>query len=156
MVAETLTGDRAGDSFPVFQAVGAGIVCAAYGKYAVAANVEDGDIFELCKLPPGAVVLGGSFYAGDLDSGTEAIDIDIGWASNGAESADADGFVNSGVLTGDVVVDILPAGLNWRPFQMTTGPITFTKETIVQAEANVAAATFVAGTIYVVVYYVVP
>jgi hypothetical protein len=27
---------------------------------------------------------------------------------------------------------------------------------VVQAEANVAAATFVAGTIYVVVYYVVP
>jgi putative hemolysin len=156
MVAETLTGSRAADSFPVFKALGAGVLCAAYGSYAVAANVEDGDIFELCKLPAGAVVLGGAFYSGDLDSGTEAIDIDVGWAGNGAEAADPDGFVNMGVLTGDAVVDILAAGSNYRPFPMTTGPLTFTKETVVQAEANVAAATFVAGTIYVVVYYVVP
>ncbi len=156
MVAETLTGTRGASTFPVFQPVGSGLVCAAYGSYSVAANVEDGDIFELCWLPKGAVVLGGALYTGDLDTGVETIDLDVGWAANGAEAASATGFVNSGVLTGAAVTDIAAAGANWRPFPMSTGPLTFTAKTKVQVEANAAAATFAAGTIFVVVYYVVP
>lgn len=156
MAAETLTGTRAASTFPVFKPQGAGALAVAYGSYAVAANVEDGDIFELCRLPAGAVVVGGAFWATDLDTGTEALDIDIGWAGNGTNAADADGFVNSGVLTGDVITDLLAAGNNYRPFVMSAGPITFAAETVVQAEANVAAATFASGTIYVAVYYVVP
>jgi hypothetical protein len=156
MAAETLTGTRAADGFPVAGHGFAGNLKVAYGSYAVAANVEDGDIFELCKLPAGAVVLGGAFYSGDLDTGTETLDIDVGWAANGTESADPDGFVNSGVLTGDAITDLLAAGSNYRPFPMATGPLTFTNETIVQAEANAASAAFAAGTIYVVVYYVLP
>lgn len=156
MVAETLTGTRAAASFPVFKAVGAGVLCAAYGSYAVAANVEDGDIFEMCKLPAGAVVLGGEFWTDDLDTGTEALDMDVGWADNGAEAASADGFVNAGVLTGDAITDLKAAGPNVRLFDMSDGPITFTRETTVQVEANVAAAAFAAGDIYVCVYYVVP
>lgn len=156
MAAETLTGTRAAAGFPVFKPTGAGIVCAAYGSYSVAANVEDGDIWELCKLPAGAVVIGGAFWASDMDTGTETLDIDVGWAGNGAEAASAAGFVNSGVLTGDVNTDLTPAGANYRPFNMSAGPITFTRETTVQAEANAAANAFAAGTIYVVVYYVVP
>ena len=140
MAAETLTGTRAAASFPVFKPVGAGIVCAAYGTYAIAANVEDGDIFELCKLPAGAVVIDGAFWTSDIDTGTETLDIDVGWAANGAENASAAGFVNSGVLTGDVITDTAPAGQNFRRFQLSTGPLTFTRETIVQAEANAAPA----------------
>lgn len=156
MAAETLTGARAAATFPTFKPIGAGVLCAAYGSYSVAANVEDGDIFELCKLPAGAVVVGGAFYTSDMDTGTEALDIDLGWAANGSEAADPDGFVNSGVLTGDAVTDLVAAGSNYRPFPMASGPLAFTNETVVQAEANVAAATFAAGTIYAVVYYVVP
>ena len=62
MVAETLTADRAGSTFPVFKALGAGIVCCAYGTYEVAANVEDGDIFEMCKIPANSTIVGGYFY----------------------------------------------------------------------------------------------
>ena len=156
MAAETLTGTRAADSFPVAAHGFAGNLKVAYGSYAVAATVEDGDIFELCKLPAGAVVLGGAFYAGDLDTGTEVLDLDVGWAANGAQTADPDGFVNSGVLTGDAITDLLAAGSNYRPFPMATGPLTFTNETMVQVEANVPSNVFAAGTIYVVVYYVLP
>jgi hypothetical protein len=156
MVAETLTGTRAADSFPVAGHGLGGTLKAAYGSYAVAANVEDGDIFELCKLPAGAVVVGGAFYAGDIDTGTETLDLDVGWAANGTESADPDGFVNGGVLTGDAITDLLAAGSNYRPFPMATGPLTFTNETMVQVEANAAANVFAAGTISVVVYYVLP
>ena len=155
-MSETITGTRAASDFPAFHPpAGSGLVCAAYGSYAIAANVTDGDIWKLCKLPAGATVLGGAFWASDMDTGTEALDIDVGWAANGAESASAAGFVNSGVLSGDGITDLMAAGTNYRPFPMGGGPVTFTAETIVQAEANTAAATFAAGTIYVVVYYMV-
>ena len=156
MVAETLTGTRAAAGFPVFKATGSGVLCVAYGSYAVAATVEDGDIFELCKLPAGAVVVGGEFWAEDLDTGTEVLDLDVGWAANGVEAGSAAGFVNAGVLTGDVNVDLTPAGVNYRPFNMSGGPITFSAETMVQVEANVPSNVFAAGDIYVAVYYVVP
>ena len=164
MTAETLVGTRAADSFPVFQASGAGIVCAAYGTYEVAANVEDGDIFQMCKVPAGAVILGGMFYADDLDTGTESIDLDLGWAANGGsgtyDSADADGLGNFGVLTGDAAAGVHEVGGTIR---LASGPHflagdlpTFTRETTIQVEANAAAATFAAGAISVVIYYVVP
>lgn len=154
MAAETLSGARAG-LVPVGHGI-SGNLKVAYGSYAVAENVEDGDIFELCVLPKNAIVLGGCFYAGDLDTGVETIDLDVGWAANGVESASPDGFVNGGVLSGDGITDLLAAGSNMRPFPMATGPLTFSADTIVQVEANAAAATFAAGTIYVVVYYIVP
>lgn len=156
MTAETLTGTRAAADFPVYQPSGNGNLAVAYGSYAVAANVEDGDIFELCRLPAGAVVLGGQFWSSDMDTGTEALDIDIGWAANGVEVADPDGFVNAGILSGDAVTDLIPAGANLRLFNMSAGPLSFSAETVVQAEANVAAAAFAAGTIYVRVDYIVP
>lgn len=150
----------------------AGTVKAAFGNYAVTGNVADGDIFQMCKLPKNSLVIGGVFYAGDLDTGTETLDLDVGYTANGggsatftdangetwtnaASSASATGFVNSGVLTGDAVVDLLAAGSNMRPFPMATGPLYFSEETLVQVEANAAAATFAAGTISVVVYYIV-
>lgn len=172
MTAETLTSTMAASAIVPFGHGLAGTVKAAYGTYSVAANVEDGDIFEMCKLPRNALVLGGVFYAGDLDTGTEAVDLDVGYAANGggsatvttsdgttwtntAASASATGFVNGGVLTGDGITDLLAAGSNIRIFPMITGPMFFSEETTVQVEANAAAATFAAGTIYVCVFYTV-
>lgn len=172
MTAETLTARQAADAIVPFGHGLAGTVKAAFGTYAVAANVEDGDIFEMCKLPKNSLVLGGVFYAGDLDTGTEAIDLDVGYTANGggsdtlttsdgttwtntASTASATGFVNGGVLTGDAITDLLAAGSNVRIFPMITGPMFFSEETLVQVEANVAAATFAAGSIYVCVFYTV-
>ena len=164
MVAETLTATRAADAFPVFAPPGAGILCAAYGTYEVAANVEDGDIFEMCKVPAGATILGGWFYGDDLDTGTEALDMDVGWAANGGsgtyDSADPDGLGHFGVLTGDAfaagnVSNV--AGLIYPLMgHFGNGDLpTFTRETTIQVEANAAAGTFTAGAISVVVFYVV-
>jgi hypothetical protein len=153
----TYTGTRAASGFPVFTPNGSGLLCAAYGSYALSANVSGGDIFKLCKLPKGAVVVGGAFWTTDLDTNaTETFDMDVGWADNGAEAASSNGFVNSGVMAGDAVTDLIAAGNNHRPFPMSSGPLTFTRETTVQAQAVAAAATFASGTIFVVVYYVVP
>jgi hypothetical protein len=152
----TTTGTRAAAGFPEFTPNGSGYLCAAYGSATISANPTAADIFQLCKIPKGAVVLGGYFWTSDLDTGTEALDIDVGWADNGAEAADPDGLVNSGVLAGDAVTDVLASGANYRAFPMTAGPLTFTRNTTIQAVFNVAAATFAAGTIFVVVQYVVP
>ena len=165
MAAETLTATRAAASFPTFQPTGAGLVCAAYGSYTIAAAVEDGDIFEMCKVPAGAVLLGGHFYGDDLDTGTETLDMDIGWAANGGsgtyDAADPDGLGNLGVITGDVfaagnVANV--AGIHYPlAGKFLEGELpTFTAETTIQIEANAAGNAGHTGTISLVVFYVVP
>lgn len=158
MTAETLTGTRAASTFQVYRPSGAGALAVAYGHYNIAANVEAGDIFNLCKLPAGAVVVDGVVRAADLDTGTEALDMDVGWAANGTEAAVPDGFGNFGVWTGDAVTDIKPEVCIYLPLNGTlkNGPVSFTNETTITLTANVAAATFAAGTVTVVIYYVVP
>lgn len=155
----TITGTRAAATFPAFKALGAGIVCAAYGSYDFASNPTIADIVELCKLPAGAVVLGGFARLEDIDSNaTETLDVDIGWAANGAVVADPDGFGNFGVRTGDAVTDYLPEGGALLQLHGTIkdGFPTFTRDTVVTATVVAAAATFAAGTISVVVWYVNP
>ena len=158
MVAETLTATRAASTFPVFKAVGAGLMCAAYGTYEIGAAVEDGDIFAMCKIPAGAVIVGGWFLGDDIDTGTEALDMDLGWADNGADGADPDGLGNFGVLTGDTFaagnLAFAAAGLAY-PIMPVNLPA-FTKETTIQVEANVASNGGHTGTITVIVYYVTP
>ncbi len=158
MAAETLTTTRAAATFPVFQGGGAGVVCAAHGSYNIAAAVEDDDIFQMCRVPAGATVIGGMVYADDIDTGTEALDMDIGWAANGSDAADPDGFGNLGTWTGDAITDWKPVAGNMFPFQgvlLTAGPKTFVNETIIQVEANTASNAGHTGMLTVVVYYLV-
>lgn len=166
MTAETLTGNRAKDTFPVPGHGYSAAIYAVHGHYDIAANVEAGDIFELCWTPAKFLALYGFFQAGDMDTGTEQLDMDLGWAANGggsetyvdndgttytnaAGSASATGLLNAGVLSGNGVTDVLTAGANWRPIVMPT-PLFFSRPTLIQLEANVAAATFAAGTASVV------
>lgn len=156
MVAETLTATRAGVGVNTAGVGQAGNLKVAVGTIEIAANVEDGDIFEMCKLPAGAVVVMGWVYGDDLDTGIEALDMDVGWAANGEESADPDGFGNLGVWSGDAVTDIKPEVSIYYPFGgvlRATGPQLFTAETTIQVEANVAAATGGTGTLTVVALY---
>lgn len=158
MAAETLTSTRAATTFPVYKPQGAGALACAYGTYEIAAVVEDGDIFELCRLPAGAVVVSGEIRADDIDTGTEALDMDIGWAANGSDAADPDGFGNLGVWSGDAVTDLRPEVQIYYPFNgvLKDGPKTFVNETVIQIEANTASNAGHTGTIYVCVFYLVP
>jgi len=160
MTAETLTATRAASTFPVAAGGPAGVLHCAYGVYEKDANAfEDGDIFEMCRIPANCTVVGGFFMADDLDTGTETLDIDIGWAANGVESADPDGFGNLGVLTGDAFAAgnlSAVAGLMY-PLQgtlLTDGPQSFSAETVIQLEANAASNAGHTGTMSVVVYYI--
>jgi hypothetical protein len=155
----TTTATRAASTFPAYTGLGAGNLCAAYGHYAFTAEQAAADILEVCKLPRGAVVLGGFLRCGDMDSNaTETIDIDVGYAANGDVAADPDAFGNFGVQTGDAVVGYLPEGGVLLPLHgvLATAPLTLTADTTVIVTFVDDAATFAAGTVTVVVYYVTP
>lgn len=155
----TFTAARAAADFPVFEASGGGILSRAFGTIQVAVNPVAADIYEMCRLPKGAVVLGGLFRVFDLDQGTETLDMDVGWAANGIEAADPDGLGNFGVLTGDAVVGYKPEIGTLMPLGgvlISAGSQTFSAATLIQVTAVATANSFVAGQMTVVVDYIVP
>lgn len=154
----TTTGARAASTFPAMTG-GAGRLLVAWGEYDWAAEQSAADIWAACKVPPGATVLGGFLRCSDMDThDSETIDLDVGYAANGAVVADPDAFGNFGVLTGDAVTDVLPEGGILLPLHGTlaTGPVTFTRETVITLTFVDDAATFTAGTTTLVVWYVCP
>jgi hypothetical protein len=156
----TLTASRAASTLPVFRASGAGIVCAAYGTYELASAPSANDIVEFCRVPKGAVILGGYLYGDDIDTGTETFEFDIGYAANGAVSADPDAFLNSGVITGDTFATgnlSNVAGICYPLFGvLKDGPLALTAETVITGTVTAAANSGGTGTLSVVVFYVVP
>ena len=170
MTAETLTQSP----LPVGPTAGlAGTLKRQYFYYEVGGAVEDGDIFELGYLPKGCMVVGGMLAADDLDTGTEVLDMDVGWAANGGgsatffdsntgvtltnsgASASATGFCNAGVWTGDGSAEVYNAGVNYRAFVFPV-PLYFSEKTMVQVEANVAANAGHTGTVGVYIDYIMP
>lgn len=152
----TFTATRAASTFPVGGVGPATAMHVATGTYEIAANPADGDIYQLCKLPANAVVVGGWIYADDIDTGAETLDMDVGWAANGTDAADPDGFGNLGVWTGDAVAGIKPETGNYYPLGgvlITAGPKKFSAETTIQVEANAAANAGGTGTLTLVVIY---
>lgn len=155
----TVTATRAAAGFPTYQPMGSGNLGVAYGYYAYTAEPAAGDIVELCKVPAGAIILGGFLRVGDIDSdASETTDIDVGYAANGAVVADPDAFGNFGVLNGDAVTNYLPEGGILLPLHGTlaVAPVTLTRETTIIATHVDDAATFAAATLSVVVYFVKP
>lgn len=157
-MATAFTATRAASTLQAFEATGSGILCAAYGTIEISANPTAGDTYAMCRLPANCTVLGGRIYSDDLDTNaTETLDLDVGWAANATEALDADGFGNLGVQGTDTVAGIKPeSGYNYAlgGVLATDGPKTFTAETVIQVTCVATAATFAAGTLSVVVYYV--
>lgn len=155
----TYTTSRAASTFPVASpAYLAGVEQVAVGVYNYATNLAAASIIEFCKVPAGACVYGGYVQASDLDTnGNEEIDFDIGWAANGVDSVDVDGFGNFGVQTGDASVHLPVAGI-WMPFAniiQNPGFKVFAATTTIIGTVNVDAATLTAGYMKVVVNYIV-
>jgi hypothetical protein len=156
----TLTAARAAANFPVGGFAGAGVLNVAYGSYTLAANPTAADIIKFCKVPAGATVIGGWLRGEDIDTGTETLDIDIGWAANGGTgvgaTADPDGFGNFGVVTGDVVTELKPEVSVFLPLNGTlkSGPVSFDAETSIQGVVNVAANAGGTGVLWLTVLYV--
>jgi hypothetical protein len=154
----TTTGARAASTFPAMTG-GAGRLLVAWGYHAFTAEQAAADVFEVCKIPAGATVLGGWLRCEDMDSNaTETIDMDVGYAANGDVVADPDAFGNFGVLTGDAIAELLPEGGQLLPLHgaLRDAPITLNRDTTVTVTFTDDAATFAAGTVSVVVFYVCP
>ena|SRR3990167_7736908 len=154
----TYTTTRGAATFPVGGAAAQGVAQVAVGIYDYATNLAAASIIEFCRVPKGATVYGGYVQASDLDTnGTEELDFDIGWAANGVDAVDVDGFGNFGAQTGDVSLHLPVAGI-WMPFAniiQTPGFKTFGAETTIIGTINVDAATLTAGQMKVVVNYIV-
>jgi hypothetical protein len=157
------TGNRAKATWPAAGFGHASAMIPVFGHIAVAANPADGDIYKLCKTPDKYLLCGGILTGSDIDTGTEVLDIDIGWDANGAgvvdyvapwgdtyanagSVADPDGLGNLGVWTGDATTDIKPVPGIFYPLVLPK-PLFFNKSTMIQLEANVAANAFTAGNV---------
>ena len=165
-MASTFTSARAAAGVQPFKMHGEGLLHAAYGSIEILVNPVVNDVYEMCKLPAGAVVVGGFFYMDDIDTdSTETIDFDVGWPANGGsddfDSADQDGLGNLGVMNGDA--STLPNIFNQTGIQIVLpsphfgdGDLPFfSAETMIQLKAIAVCATFTAGAVSVVVLYVV-
>jgi len=154
----TLTGSRATATFPTASSARKGVLQVAWGTYTLAANPTAADIIEFCKVPAGATVIGGYLQGADIDTGTEAFDMDIGWAANGTDVADPDGFGNFGVMDGDAVSQFRPVAGIYYPFVnivQDAGFKTFAAETTITGTINVAANAGGTGLLKVVCFFVV-
>ncbi|HJQ15929.1 MAG TPA: hypothetical protein VJ859_02925 [Allosphingosinicella sp.] len=153
----TLIGPRAVASFPVGGAISAPGLNVAWGYYNATSALAQNDVIHFCRLPKGATVVMGWFQAADIDTGTEALDIDIGWLANGTDAADTDGFGNFGTLDGDAVSMFRPVAGIYYPFIniiQDSGYKTFAAETIVAGLVNTAANAGGTGMLKVVCHYV--
>ncbi len=148
-----------------------GNVKASFGVYTYSSAPSANDLLNACKVPKNSLMLFGFISTDDIDTGTETLEIDVGYTANGggsatsttsdgttwtnaASSASATGLLDSGVLTGDAVTDLHAASMNWRPFPLPTGPKFFSEETTIQAKITAVAAAGGTGTVYIVVFYV--
>jgi hypothetical protein len=107
------------------------------------------------RVPKGATVVGGWLMGDDIDTGTEALDIDIGWEANGV---DTDGFGNMGVLNGATVTNVIPVAGILRFLQgvlLADGLKMFNAETIIAGAVNARANAGGVGTLTLVVLHAV-
>jgi hypothetical protein len=154
-----LTGTAWSDNVPIYKPVGSGVVCAAIGTYELLANPTANDVIRFCKVPRGAIVFAGWLTGDDLDTGSETLDIDIGWEANGSDVADTDGFGNMGVLNGATVTNVIPVAGILRTLQgvlLTEGTKTLAAETWISGLVIATAAATGTGTISVKVLYYMP
>ena len=170
-MATAFSTTRAAASFPVFSAAGGnGLVQCAYG-----AVTFDGDVtlaaaltVSMCKLPTNATVIGGHVMGADIDTGTEALDFDIGWVSATAptcaagstlSATDTDGLGNLGVMSGDAITELKPVAGIYVPLQgvlFVEGPLTFASGATITLLFNADANAGGTGTVSIVVFYTTP
>jgi hypothetical protein len=159
MAAVHVAASRAADDFPLFAGHGGSNIKAAWGTYTIATALEANSTVDMCHLPKGATIIGGMLQGSDLDTGTEALEIDVGTRTKGdaydATSADPDALLNSGVLSGDAVAEHVPTARICVHLAVPA-PIVLTVDTTVFVTITAAAAATGTGTIWVRIDYVVP
>ena len=85
-----LSGAVWSDRSAVHQPPGGGIVAVVMGN--IFSSVAAEDVVRFCKVPAGAVIVGGTIAG----LGLTGLDVDFGWEANGVEEADPDAFGHVG------------------------------------------------------------
>lgn len=162
----TVTSTRAASTFPVSGGVGnASALKVAYGSYrfTTAASSTAATRVEFCRVPKGAVVIGGWYTIGKIETTTsgDTFDMDIGWANNGTDASDTDGFGNFGLHAGfAAVTGYKPEADHMRlplgGVLATAGPKTFAAETTIIGTVVASATNEASATATVTVMYYVP
>lgn len=157
----TQTATRAASTFPVAGGVGnAQSKKIAWGKLEISSNPPPGEILEFCRVPKGAVIVGGRVMGDKLDSsgsGSALLDIDIGTVDG--STVDTDALGNFGVWNPAAVAGVKPEiGHNFPlgGVLMADGPYTCNAETIIRGTVVASALAFATGTLTVQVEYYVP
>lgn len=115
-----------------------------YGTYEIASALSANDIIDMFVAPAGFVPLYGWLQGDDIDTGTESLEIDVG------TSGDATKYLNSGVITGDVITGLKTVAGVYMPLQediWTVKPTAFTTDTTIQCKITAAANSGGTGTL---------
>jgi len=143
-MAETNT-DQYGSS-KVQIGSGGSTLKALYGTIEIGAAASINDTINLFTMPAGFTPLFGRMVGDDLDTGTEALEIDIGIGG------DTTKYLNSGVITGATIAnEKITVGIS-IPLQeelMTVKPTEVTSDTDVIATYTAAANAGGTGTLTV-------
>jgi hypothetical protein len=121
-----VNSDQYGSDKKVPAVVSGGALTCLFGSVTLTAAQSANDTVNLFTMPKGFTPLFGFLLGDDIDTGTEAYDIDIGTA------ADPDAFGNLGVQTGDAVTGIKPETCIWMPLAgtlCTAAPVRLTADT---------------------------
>jgi len=156
-----ITATRGAATFPVAGGVGNALSNKRqWGTVEITSNPAAAQLFNMCRVPKGAVITGGRLLGDKLDSsgsGSALLDIDIG--TNNGTTADTDALGNFGVLNPAAVAGVKPEIGHNMPLGgllMSDGPITCSAETIITATVVASALAFATGTLTVEVDYYVP
>ena len=115
-----------GNKVPVIGAGQGGDLKVLFGSKDIATALSAADTMNFFTAPAGFTPLFGFLQGEDLDTGTEALEIDIGI------SGTAQKYLNSGVISGDVVAEVKPVAGIWMPLAGTlfsAVPVAFTADT---------------------------
>lgn len=126
-----------------------GDVKVAWGTYEIATALAINSTVTFFTMPAGATVIAGWLVCDDLDTGIEALEIDVGDASSATR------FLNSGVLDGDAVTGVKPeTGISMRLFgTLKDGPYTYTSATDIIGTWTAAAVGGGTGTVSLIMLY---
>jgi hypothetical protein len=155
----TYTATEAASGAPAAGHGFAGSLKKAKGSITLTANTVAADVLEFCRVPKGAVILGGRVTGSKVEVSTSGatFDMDIGTAT------DPDQFGNFGVWSAAAVAGVKPEVGYWMPLGGTLlaqggGPQTMTAETVIIGTVVASSTNFTTGgaILTVEVDYVLP
>jgi hypothetical protein len=158
-MATAFIADRGASTFPTPKPIGGGVSFVCWGSYNFSSAIVVNDTVAICKIPANTYVIDGLLRGPDIDTGTGVLELDVGFAANGVDTADPVAFIDSGALNGTLVANYLPVAGIRVPFAgilQSAGPKLFTVETTVMLKATAAANAGGTGIVTVVVYCVNP